>query len=155
MNPYLLTIILSILPISELRGGLTYGILNKLPILPCFFICVFFNILIVPILFFFLDFINPYLLKIKYYKRFFEFVLNKRIKKLKKKYETLTFLLLFLFVAIPAPGTGAYTGVLLSWFFKMNRKKSYLIIALGVLAAGIITLILLIGLQNLKIFLKL
>ena len=155
MNPYFLTIILSILPISELRGGLVYAILNKLPILPCFFICVFFNILIIPILFFFLDFINPHLLKIKYYKKFFEFVLNGRIKKLKKKYETLTLLLLFLFVAIPAPGTGAYTGVLLSWFFKINRKKSYLIIALGVITAGLITLTLLIGLQNLQILLRL
>ena len=138
-----------------MRGGLTYAILNKLPILPIFFICVFFNILIIPFLFLFLDFINPYLLKINYYKRFFDFVLNKRIEKLKKKYETLTFLLLFLFVAIPTPGTGAYTGVLLSWFFKMNRKQSYLIIALGVFVAGILTLMFLIGLQNLKIFLKL
>jgi len=141
MNPILLTIILSILPLSELRGGIPYAILNGISPITAFSIAVFFNILIIPLLFFFLDYINNFLLKIRLYNRFFNFYLNKKIEKIKKKYEVLSFLLLFLFVAIPAPGTGAYTGVLLSWFFRLNRKKSFIVIALGVLTAGIITLL--------------
>ena len=53
-----------------------------------------------------------------------------------------SYFVLFLLVAIPAPGTGAYTGALLAWFFKVNRKKGFFVIALGVIAAGIITTIL-------------
>ncbi len=62
--------------------------------------------------------------------------------KVKRKYESLGLAILFLFVAIPAPGTGAYTGVLLSWFFELDRKKSFATIALGVIVAGIITTLL-------------
>lgn len=144
MNPWLLTIIWTILPVSELRGGITYAILNGINPLSAFFVCVFFNILIIPIIFFFLDYINKFLLKIKLWDRLFTGYLNKKTEKIKRKYEILSFFVLFLFVAIPAPGTGAYTGVLLSWFFKLNRKKSFFIISLGVVAAGIITTILII-----------
>tara|TARA_Y100000310_G_C20652730_1_gene800338 strand:- start:1732 stop:2196 length:465 start_codon:yes stop_codon:yes gene_type:complete len=142
MNPWILTIILSILPISELRGAIPYAILNGISISDAFLIAVFFNILIIPIIFFFLDYIHKFLLNLKWYKRLFDYYINKKVEKVKKKYETLELLALFLFVAIPAPGTGAYTGVLLSWFFKLNRKRSFFIIALGVITAGIITTIL-------------
>jgi uncharacterized membrane protein len=142
MNPWILTIIWTILPVSELRGGIAYAILNGIHPLSAFLVCVLFNILIIPIIFFFLDHINRFLLKIKLWDRFFTGYLTKKTEKIKRKYEVLSFFVLFLFVAIPAPGTGAYTGVLLSWFFKLNRKKSFFVIALGVIAAGIITTIL-------------
>ena len=46
--------------------------------------------------------------------------------------------MLFLFVAIPFPSTGAYTGCLIAWFFEMERKRSFLTIASGVVVAGIV-----------------
>ena len=139
MNPWILTIILSILPVSELRGAIPYAILNGINPITAFFIAVLANIIIIPIIFFFLDNIHEFLLKNKSYQRLFDFYINKKVEKVKRKYETLEFFVLFLFVAIPAPGTGAYTGVLLSWIFKLDRKKSFAIIALGVITAGIIT----------------
>jgi len=143
MSALIWTIILSILPISELRGAIPYAIL-KAGINPftAFFVAVLANIIIISIIFFFLDYIHGFLLNIKSYEKLFHYYINRKVNKVKQKYETLGLFVLFLFVAIPAPGTGAYTGVLLSWFFKLNRKKSFYIIALGVITAGIITTLL-------------
>ena len=153
MNPWILTIIGTIMPVLELRWGIPYAILNGINPLKAFLVCVFLNILIIPIIFFFLDYINKYLMRIKSWNRFFIYYLNKKIDKVKRKYEILSFFVLFLFVAIPFPGTGAYTGVLLAWFFKLDRKKSIITIALGVLSAGIITTMLTIfGISFFKLF---
>jgi len=142
MNAWILTIIGTVLPVLELRWGIPYAILNNIHPVPAFFICVLLNILIIPIIFFFLDYLNHFLLKIPLWNRFFNYYLNKKVGKVVRKYKELSFFVLFLFVAIPFPGTGAYTGVLLSWFFKLNKKKSFITIALGVLVAGIIVTIL-------------
>jgi len=142
MHPLIWTIILSILPVSELRGGIPYAILTGINPLTAFLVAVLANIAIIPFIFFFLDNIHEALLNIKWYERLFHYYINRKVNKVKRKYETLGLTILFLFVAIPAPGTGAYTGVLLSWFFKLNRKKSFATIALGVITAGIITLVL-------------
>jgi len=140
MNPIIWTIILSILPISELRGGIVYAILEGgINPLTSFLIAVLANILIIPVIFFFLDHIHFVLMKIKPYNKAFNFYINRKVERIKRKYETLELFVLFLFVAIPSPGTGAYTGALLAWFFKLDRKKSFAIIALGVIVAGIIT----------------
>ena len=131
------------LPIFELRGAIPYAILSAgINPITAFLLAVFANILIIPLIFFFLDYIHKFLLKIKAYKRFFNFYIERKVEKIKLKYESLELLALFFFVAIPAPGTGAYTGVLLSWFFELDRVKSFATIALGVITAGIITTIL-------------
>jgi len=140
------SIIFSILPLSELRGGIPYAILNGISPINAFLICVLANIAIIPVIFFFLDYVNHFLLKIKSWNKFFNFYLNKKVEKAKKKYEILSYLALFFLVAIPAPGTGAYTGVLLAWSFKLNRKKSFAVIGLGVITAGIaVTLLTILG----------
>jgi uncharacterized membrane protein len=141
----LITIVLSMLPISELRGAIPYAILNNINPFTAFFVAVLANILIIPFIFFFLDNLHELFLKIRWYKKLFDFYINKKVEKIKNKYETLGLLVLFFFVAIPAPGTGAYTGVLLSWFFELDRKKSFAVIALGVITAGIITTLLTVG----------
>jgi uncharacterized membrane protein len=145
MNTIIWTILLSILPVSELRGGIPYAILNGVSPLVAFIVSVFFNILIIPVIFFFLDYVNCFLLRINSYNRFFNFYLGRKVEKFKRKYAVLSYLVLFLLVAIPAPGTGAYTGSLLSWFFKLDRKKSFWVIALGVVVAGIITTLVTMG----------
>ena len=154
MEPIIWTILLSILPVSELRGGIPYAILNGINPITAFFVAVLANIAIIPLIFFFLDYIHRFFLNIKTYERFFDYYINKKVRKVKKKYENLSLLVLFLFVAIPAPGTGAYTGVLLAWFFKLQRKQSFLVIALGVITAGIITIIVTLTGKGLFNFLK-
>jgi uncharacterized membrane protein len=144
----LYAIILSILPISELRGGLPLGILyaidNKIPIILIFLAIVFVNILGFFFAFFFLDNIHHLFMKIKIYKKLFEkyaLKLQKRADKFEKSYKNLGFLALMIFVAIPLPGTGAWTGALISWFLGLDRKKSMIYISLGVLIAGLIVLL--------------
>lgn len=144
----LYAIILTILPITELRVGLpvaiSYAIENNIPIFLIFILIVLINILLVFFVFFFLDNIHKSLLKIKTYKRIFEKYLKrfqKKVDKFEKKHKTLGFFALTLFAAAPLPGTGAWSGCLLAWLLDLNRKKSILAISLGVLIAGIIILI--------------
>jgi uncharacterized membrane protein len=144
----LYAIILTILPITELRVGLpvaiSYAIENSIPIFLIFTLIVLINILLVFFVFFFLDNIHKHLLKIRVYKRIFEKYLErfqKKVDKFEKKHKTFEFLALALFVGIPLPGTGAWSGCLLAWLLDLDRKKSMAAISLGVLIAGIIVLI--------------
>ena len=133
-------IVLSILPISELRGGIPVAIASGMGWFPAFITCVIANVLVIVPVFFFLDHIHTYLMKIKMYEKFFTLYLDRVRKRVEAKLanHTWEYWVLFLFVAIPFPSTGAYTGCLVAWFFEMDRKRSFITIALGVLAAGII-----------------
>ncbi len=141
-------IILSILPISELRGGLPLAIIfareNNIPLMLIFSLIVMANILAVFIAFYFFDHIHKFLLKNNFYKKIFEKYVNKiqkKIDKLEKQYSTTGFLALAIFVGIPLPGTGAWTGCIIAWLLDLDRKKSILAISLGVLMAGILVLL--------------
>jgi uncharacterized membrane protein len=141
-------IILSVLPVSELRGGLPLAILyantHEIPIFLVSSLVILLNILVVFFVFYFLDNINALLLKNRLYKRFFEKIIQRFQKKANKfegKYKDVGFLALMFFVAVPLPGTGAWTGCLISWLLGLERKKSVLFISLGVILAGIIVLL--------------
>jgi len=131
--------LLSILPISELRGGIPLGLTLGLDITTVYIIAVLFNFLSVPIVFFFLDNLHSYFLKNKLYLLFFTKYIHRNRKKLEKAIGTKAeFWVLVTLVLIPLPMTGAYTGTILAWFFGLKRKKAYLAILLGILIAGII-----------------
>ncbi len=136
-------IILTIMPITELRVGLPlaikYAMENNISIVLIFSLIVLLNILMIFFIFFFLDHLHKLFMKIKFYRRVFEKYFERfqrKVDKFEKKYNVLGFLALVLFVAIPLPGTGAWTGCLVSWLLDLDRKKSILAIALGVLIAG-------------------
>ncbi len=149
----IISALLSVLPISEVRGAIPLAFYNELGWFIIFLVLL--NILTIPLIFLFLDNINTLLLKIKPYKRFFEKTVERTRRKIHKKIEKYGYLGLMLFVAIPLPFTGAYTGTLAAWFFKMNRKKSFIAIALGVIIASIIvSLVCFLGLKTLSIFTK-
>ncbi|MBL7148438.1 MAG: small multi-drug export protein [Nanoarchaeota archaeon] len=131
--------LLSILPISELRGGIPLGLALGMNPLLVYIIAVFFNFLSIPITFFFLDNLHSYFLKNKHYSLLFTKYISRNRKKLEKAIGTKAeFWALMLVVLIPLPFTGAYTGTILAWFFGLKRKKAYLAILLGILIAGII-----------------
>ncbi|MDD5699718.1 MAG: small multi-drug export protein [Candidatus Nanoarchaeia archaeon] len=137
-------ILLSILPISELRGGLIYASLNNLNPITSFLACTIANILVIFFVFFFLDNIHHLFLRDRIYKKFFDGyvkIIQGKVDKFEKKYSAIGFLALALFVAIPLPATGAWSGVLISWLLDLDRKKSILAIASGVLIAGILVLL--------------
>ena len=149
------SIFLSILPIAELRGGIPYAIANDLNPLLTFFICVGANILVFPIVFFFLEFLHPLFLKIDLYNRLFDKFIIKTREKVGNKIEKYGFWGLMIFVMIPLPVTGAYSGSFAAWLFNIPKKKAFLAVSLGVIMAGIIvTTIVLTGIEAFQFLLK-
>lgn len=152
----LLSIILSFLPFVELRAGLPvvldYCLKNSLSIWPYFVLIVFVNCLIIPFVFLFMDFLHVHFMKINFYKKFMDKYIErvkKKGQKLEKKEGFLLYFLLCIFVAIPLPGTGAWTGTVLAWLSGFNRRASLIAISVGVLLSGIAILILFFGFINL------
>lgn len=142
------TILLSILPVSELRGGMSYAILNGMNPISAFFISVLSNIFIVFFIFFFLDFIHDSFMKLKFYRRIFGYFherAKKKAENVKKNMLAIGYFALVLFVAIPLPVTGAWTGTLIAWILGLERKKSILAISLGVIISGIVVFTILRG----------
>lgn len=142
---YLLVFLVSMVPIIELRGSVPIGLSNfmgdALPIIPLYIICIIGNMLPVPLIFFFARKILVWGSNKKFIGKFFTFCLNKGEKGGKKLQETAgrgLYVALFLFVGIPLPGTGAWTGTLAASFLDMDFKKSVIAIMLGVVLAGII-----------------
>jgi len=129
----------TVLPISELRGGMWLGIVTfGLDPLLIFSIAVVANALIFfPIFFILRIFYDKVLFRIPLFDRYLE---NLR-ERGKPKVDKYGFWGLFLFVAVPLPLTGAYTGTILAWLLGMNWKKAFPAVGLGVLVAGAIVLL--------------
>jgi len=129
-------------PISELRGGIPLGISFGLDPLFTFFIAVIANILIFfPIFFALRLFYDKLLSRIPLSDKYLD-NLRKRGKPIVEKYG---FWGLTLFVAIPLPITGAYTGTILAWLVGMSWKKAFPAVGLGVIVAGIVVLLITLG----------
>jgi uncharacterized membrane protein len=156
MNAIIQAIALSLLPISELRGGIPVAIANGLSPVSAYVICVIANFFVIPIVFLFLDNLHHLFLKVKLYENLFNKYIEKKRGKLEKYIGTRwEFVMLMLFVGIPLPVTGAYTGTLLAWFFKVPRKKAYTALSLGILIAGIIvSIVVALGIKAFSIFVK-
>lgn len=156
MDPILKAAIWSLLPISELRGGIPIALHNGLSIWLAYIICVCANLLVIPLTYFFLDHLHKIFMDVKLYRKLFNSYVEKKRTSLEKYIGTKwEFIALAFFVGVPLPVTGAYTGTLLAWFFKLPRKKAYKAITLGVLIAGlIVALVLQLGLKAFNIFVK-
>lgn len=143
----LVIFIISLMPILELRGGLIAATLLGLKGIPSFIICFIGNIIPIP---FILWFITPLFTKMKKTKLFSGLVekLEKKAMSKKDQIERLQYLGLMLFVGIPLPGTGAWTGSLIAALLDMDKKKAMLATILGVIMAGIIMMIFSYGLLD-------
>ncbi len=129
--------IVSLLPVLELRGGLIVAKLLEVSFFKAFFICYIGNLLPIPFILLFIRRIFSLLKKIGWVKKLIDKLEAKSIRKAEsvKKYRLLG---LFLFVAIPLPGTGAWTGALIADLLDIRIKHSFIAIALGVFVAGVI-----------------
>ena len=136
LRPEVIVFIVSLLPILELRGGILVGFLLGMDLLPSFIIAFIGNIIPVPFILMFIKFIFKKLKKTRM-KGFIEKIENKAMSK-SDQIQKYAYLGLFLFVGIPLPGTGAWTGSLIAALLEMDNKKSFGIIVLGVIMAGII-----------------
>lgn len=138
---YLIIFLISMVPIIELRGAIPYAVVFQLPLVPSYIICVIGNLIPVPFIYLFARKILVWGADKKFIGRFFSFCLEKGEKggrKLKEKAGRGLFVALLLFVGIPLPGTGAWTGTLAASLLDMDFKSSVLAAMGGVLLAGII-----------------
>ena len=147
---YLIVFLISMVPLIELRGAIPYAVGFKLPLLPSYVTAIIGNMLPVPFIFFFARKILEWGKDKKLTQKFFTFCLekgNKGGKKLQEKAGRNVYFALFLFVGIPLPGTGAWTGTLAASLLNLDFKKSVIAIMGGVVLAGIIM-----GLVSLGVF---
>ena len=136
---YLITFLVSMVPLIELRGAIPIAVGMQVPMVQAYIIAVIVNMLPVPIIFFFARKVLVWGQDKKYIGKFFSFCLNKGEaagKKLQQKAGRGLYLALLLFVGIPLPGTGAWTGTLAASILDMDFKKSVISVALGVILAG-------------------
>ena len=141
LRNYLLVFFISMVPIIELRGAIPIGLGMGLPVLPTYLVCVIGNMIPVPFIFLFARKILEWGADKPVIGKFFTFCLEKGHKggqKLKATAGRGLFIALLLFVGIPLPGTGAWTGTLAASLLDMDFKKSTLACAAGVLLAGAI-----------------
>jgi Predicted membrane protein len=128
-------------PIIELRGAIPYAVGMGLPLLPSYIVAVIGNMIPVPFIYLFARKILVWGADKKYIGKFFTWCLDKGERggqKLQQKAGRGLFLALLLFVGIPLPGTGAWTGTLAASFLDMDFKPTVFAAMGGVLLAGII-----------------
>lgn len=149
MKKYLLTFLISMVPIIELRGGIPAGVTMGVDWRAAVAICMVGNMIPVPFIFFFARKVLEWGADKPFIGRFFSWCLEKGHhggEKLKAKAGRGMFLALMLFVGIPLPGTGAWTGTLAASMLDLDFKKSVAAVLCGVtLAAVIITALTLLG----------
>ncbi len=142
----LIVFIISLMPILELRGGLIAAALLGLKPLESYIITMIGNIIPVPFILWFITKILDFMRKSKSKKlNGVAKWLDKKIEKHKGQIEKYGFLGLVLFVGIPLPGTGAWTGCLIAAVLEMDRKKSFLAAMIGIVMASIIMMIISFG----------
>ena len=146
---FVLTLLVSVIPVVELRGGIPFGVAAGLPVWAAYLAAVIGNLLPVP-------FIVVYIRRIFLFMRQHMPRLNSLVDRMEEKAHLKSasvmkyqYLGLAIFVAIPLPGTGAWTGALVAAFLDMHLKKALPSIAGGVLSAGLIISILSYGVKSL------
>ena len=145
LKKYILVFLISMVPLIELRGAVPVGLSglwgDALPIIPLYITCVLANMIPVPFIFFFARKVLVWGADKKVIGKFFEFCLEKGEKggkKLQEKAGRGLYWALFIFVGIPLPGTGAWTGTLAASLLDMDFKKSIIAVMAGVVLAGVI-----------------
>lgn len=143
----LVVIFFSMLPVIELRGAIPLGISLGLSPIHSAILSIIGNIIIIPFLLKLLQPIMAYLEKTHFFSKTVGWVKKRSMKKaaIVKKYSLIG---LFIFVAIPIPTTGVWTGSVIATLLKLNFKKAFFAMSLGIILAGIIVFSLSYGLTT-------
>ena len=142
LTKYLSVFFISMVPLIELRGAIPVGVAMGLPLWQVYIIAIIGNMIPVPIIFFFARKVLEWGAGKPVIGKFFTFCLEKGHKggeKLKAKAGRGLPWALLLFVGIPLPGTGAWTGSLVAAVLRMRIWQAFLVITVGVLVSGFIT----------------
>ena len=141
LKKFIIVFLISMVPLIELRVAVPTALGMGLPVIPTYIVCIIGNMIPVPIIFFFARKVLVWGKDKPVIGGFFTFCLEKGEKggeKLKEKTGKGLYWALFLFVGIPVPGTGAWTGTLAASILDMDFKKSVKAIMCGVVLAGVI-----------------
>lgn len=135
----ILVFIISLMPILELRGGLIAAALLGLSPGPAYAISMIGNILPVPFILLLINKILEWMRnsKINFFNKVASW-LDGKVEKHKRQIEKYGYLGVVLFVGIPLPGTGAWTGSLIASVLELNRKKTFIAVLIGIIIASII-----------------
>ena len=145
---YLKIFLISMVPLIELRGAIPVAAVMGLPLAPSYAVCIIGNMIPVPLIFLFARRVLVWGSDKPVIGGLFSFFLergHKAGKKLEARAGAGLYVALLLFVGIPLPGTGAWTGTLAASLLDMDAKKSVLSVLAGVLLAGVIMLVASVG----------
>jgi len=149
------TVGLSFLPIAELRGAIPFAVARGMPLFQAAVIAIACNALVGPVALIFLETFHKLLYRWSFYAGIFDRFVAKARAKVHEKVEKYGYLGIMIFVAIPLPITGAWTGTLGAWILGLDRRKTMLAVAAGVAIAGlVVSLVVGLGIEALSIFTK-
>jgi uncharacterized membrane protein len=150
------SILLSLLPISELRGGIPYAYFNGVSLFIATPLCVLTNALVTPIVYTFLaTFHKLFHGHWKWYASFFDRFVARAQRRVSSKVNRYGYWGILLFVAIPLPITGAWTGTLGSWILGLDKRKTMMAVFGGVIVSGlIVTSLVVLGVGIDSVFIK-
>lgn len=139
MNRYLATILIAIIPLAELRGAIPIAHLTfHIPLWKAFILAVIGNMIPIPFILWLLEPASRWLMEhSRTMDRFFNWLFTRTRKKLEKQYELYAEIALAVFVAIPLPFTGAWSGAVAAFLFDIPFRKALFWIFIGVLGAGV------------------
>jgi uncharacterized membrane protein len=135
---YLISGLLSVLPISELRGAIPYGIAHGMSVPVAYLYCVALNALVGPIVYLFLFSFHRLFSLMRWYRNLFDRVVERARDRVQKKVDRFGYWGVMFFVAIPLPITGAYTGTLGAWILGLDARRTFLAVLAGVMISGVI-----------------
>jgi uncharacterized membrane protein len=145
LNQILYTLFLAMLPVFECRGAIPYGIFAGVDLPTTFIVSLIGNVLPVPFLLLFLSRIDGWIMQrseSSSLRRLFVKYVERLRRNSKSQLDRYGFWGLMIFVAVPLPGTGAWTSCVIAYIFGLDSKKAFAAIALGVLEACVIVAVL-------------
>lgn len=134
----LFTVLWSLSPFGEAKAGIPYGMLNGLNIYLVFALGFLSNVLVFPMMMFFLEKINRSLLRWNPYKKAAIWVARRAKVNSGEKIRKYGFWGLIIFVMIPLPGTGVYAGSIATYLFKIEKSKAFIANTIGIFFSSVI-----------------
>ena len=128
----------SISPFGEAKVGIPYAIYNGVNIYLALIICFLANVLVFPVMHFFLRFINQHFLRWRFYKKSAIFVARRAKTGAGKNVQKYGFWGLLIFVMMPIPGTGVYAGTIAAFLFGFKKRMAFLANTIGIFISCVI-----------------
>ncbi|MBT3406619.1 small multi-drug export protein [Candidatus Woesearchaeota archaeon] len=156
MNEFIELILITLLPFLELRASIPYGfIATELPWYVVSIVCILTNMILGPVIYLILDKLVIIFTKIQFIDKIYKKIVARTQKRIEKAVDKWGEIGVAIFIGIPLPGSGVYSGALGSYLIGLNFKKFLIANIIGVLIAGVlVTAIMLSGTTALDLFIK-